>query len=167
MPFLVKNRVSEWKCCIFFSSAVFFFRLLNLREWVDFKLFLGKKTFFGFCFFFLNTFPKFEKIRKVPKNSIKYLFLDLFFCRYLIFFEWVACKLFLGKKKFVFFFSKKWRKKKYILSTRVNEWGVNYFRKKIILYLCVWPPKKNPKFVVSQWRGHPTNIKQKIFVCLS
>ena len=70
-----------------------------------------------------NTPPKFENSRKTAEST----FLS-FFCRYLIFFELVACKLFLGKM-FVFF-SKKWRKKYKILSNRVSEWGVNYYREK-------------------------------------
>jgi len=39
----VEKRVSEWKCCFFFSGAVFFFRPLILSEWVQCKLFLRKK----------------------------------------------------------------------------------------------------------------------------
>ena len=39
-----KNRVSEWKLCFFFSGPVFFFRVLNLSEWVGCKLFQEKKN---------------------------------------------------------------------------------------------------------------------------
>ena len=127
MPFLVKNRVSEWKCCIFFfQCCIFFSRLLNLSEWVDLKLFLGKKYI---LVYFLNTTQKLEKIRKVPKNSVKYLFLDLFLVDIWFFSsEWLAN--FSWEKKSSYFFSKMWKKNK-ILPNRVSEWRVNYSREKI------------------------------------
>ena len=58
-------RVSEWKCCFFFSGAIFFFRLLRLSEWVTCKLFLGKKKhyFFGIGWE-KKTPPKWEKLQK-------------------------------------------------------------------------------------------------------
>ena len=95
----------EWvseKCVFFFSTAVFFFfGSLRMSEWVKCELFLGKK----------NT-KKCWKKKIHDQNSIMfencliYLFLT-FFCRYYFFFEWVAFKLFLGKKIQLYFFSGK------------------------------------------------------------
>ena len=128
MPFLVKNRVSEWKCCIFFSSAVFFFRLLNLSEWVDFKLFLGKKNTQNF--WEKNGKKKYtSKIRKVPKNSIKYLFLVIFFADIRFFLsEWLANFSQEKINNSLYFFFPKSGKKNKILPNRVSEWRVNYSR---------------------------------------
>ena len=124
------QKLCEWVKIVYFFSSVFFFQLLNLSEWVDFKLFLG------FCFFFLNnTPPKFENNRKVPQKQHKVPFFWPFFAdiwffssewlanfswekikNSLYFFfpksgkkiqnslkssEWVGCKLFPGKKNTV------------------------------------------------------------------
>ena len=106
-------KSSEWVKKLFFFSCLFFFsRVLRLSEWVACKLFQEKKTTSkkkqskkmihtpGFYWFYVGKFPKIE---------------------------WVERKLFLGnKKKHVFFFISRWRKKKQSSQKWVSEWALNF-----------------------------------------
>ena len=92
---LGKNRLSEWKMCFFFSTAFFFSGLPKLSEWVGCKLFLEKKV----------GKKKQPKCEKITKNTCFWpFFVDICAPG-----EWVAFKLFLGKKKHLVFFL--WKKK--------------------------------------------------------
>ena len=120
MQFLGKNRVSEWKLCCFFYCCIFFPAPWEwVSEWyVNFswgkkiQKNVGKK----------NTRPKFENLQKMPNLT----FFNFFFRRYYFFFEWVAFKLFLKKKNFIFFSGKKQQN-----SLKSSEWvGYKLFREK-------------------------------------
>ena len=106
---------------VFFSSAVFFFRPLKMSEWVKCKLFPGKKKQQQQKKWEKKTPPKCEKLLILPFLTI----FDLFLGTSKILGEWVACKLFLGKKNNCFFFLKQEKKNK-VLRIWVSEWEVNF-----------------------------------------
>ena len=109
--------VSKNGVFFFFPTLFFFSRPLKSSEWVTGKLFLGKKK--------KTTFDRKKKKKQRKKwNSTK----GAVFYRFWPFFgvfrlstEWVACKLFLGKKKnsLFFFFPKHGKKKTKIAQ---SEW---------------------------------------------
>ena len=101
------QKSSEWVKIVFFFPVPYFFSgLLNLSEWVDFKLFLKKKIRFLFFFFEKKKYTNIWKVPKKQKEQHKVPYFELFFSDIRFFFEWVACKLF-QEKKVCIFFSKK------------------------------------------------------------
>ena len=120
---------------LFFFPALFFFSLgLKSSEWVGCKLFHKKKKqkisqdFWG---------KKKNKINTVKNGKTAYFtFFWPFFGDINFFVEWVACKLFPGKKKKLFSFPDGKKKNNKISQKRVSEWATNFSGKKKIRYLC-------------------------------
>ena len=118
----------------FFSGAVFFFRPWKLSEWVTCNLFLGKKKQnFGKFFGKKKTTKKTEIRQKVPFFTGFDLFLEV--DRHSG--EWVACNLFLEKKKTAcfFFFQNREIKKNKNCPNRVSEYPLIFSAEKKIRYL--------------------------------
>ena len=99
---------SDWVKMMFFLPTLFFFHPLKSSEWVTVNSSWEKKTTFGRK----KNNEKTENRQKIP------------FCRFLPFadwvfsVEWVACKLFLGKKKP----EKKQTRKKKQKMPKTSEW---------------------------------------------
>ena len=114
---LFGQKSTDWvKNVFFFFSLLFFFsRPQKSSEWVDCKLFLGKKKYIKMLEKKIQ--PKCEKI---AKNTCFWpFFVDIRFSGRVS-----GCKLFLGKKKkqLVFFFLHKVKKKNKNRENRVSEW---------------------------------------------